>query len=83
LLFAVRDEPGALYKALEAFFLKRINLTKIESRPSRKRAWDYVFFVDLEGHREEERVREGIEELKKRAQMVKVLGSYPKALLKE
>ncbi len=83
LIFAVRDEPGALYRALEAFYLKGVNLTKIESRPSRKRAWDYVFFVDLEGHREEEAVRETLEELRKRTQMVKILGSYPKALLKE
>jgi len=83
LIFAVRDEPGALYKALEAFYLKGINLTKIESRPSKRRAWDYVFFVDLEGHKEEERVREVLEELRKRTQMVKILGSYPRALLSE
>ena len=83
LIFAVRDEPGALYRALESFYLKGINLTKIESRPSRKRAWDYVFFVDLEGHKDEEKVREVLEELKRRTQMVKILGSYPKALLSE
>lgn len=83
LIFAVRDEPGALYRALEAFYLKGVNLTKIESRPSRKRAWDYVFFVDLEGHKDEERIRDVLKELKKRTQMVKILGSYPKALLSE
>ncbi|RLJ70303.1 chorismate mutase/prephenate dehydratase [Hydrogenivirga caldilitoris] len=83
LIFAVRDEPGALYRALEAFYLKGVNLTKIESRPSRKRAWDYVFFVDLEGHREDEKVKEVLRELKSRTQMVKILGSYPKALLSE
>ncbi len=83
LIFAVRDEPGALYKALEAFYLKGINLTKIESRPSRRKAWDYVFFVDLEGHKEDENVREVLEDLKRRTQMVKILGSYPRALQRE
>ncbi len=83
LIFAVKDEPGALYRALEAFYRKGVNLTKIESRPSRKRAWDYVFFVDLEGHQEEERIREVLKDLKGRTQMVKLLGSYPRALLSE
>ncbi|NPB06321.1 MAG: prephenate dehydratase [Aquificae bacterium] len=79
-LFGVRDEPGALYKALEAFYKEGVNLTKIESRPSRKKAWDYVFFVDLEGHKEEKRVKRALDELSKRALFVKVLGSYPRAL---
>jgi chorismate mutase/prephenate dehydratase len=83
LIFAVKDEPGALYKALESFYKRGVNLTKIESRPSRKRAWDYVFFVDLEGHKEEDKVREVLEDLKNRTQMVKILGSYPRALLSE
>ncbi|EDP75953.1 prephenate dehydratase [Hydrogenivirga sp. 128-5-R1-1] len=83
LIFAVRDEPGALYRALEAFYEEGVNLTKIESRPSRRRAWDYVFFVDLEGHREDERVRRVLKKLGERTQMVKILGSYPRALLSE
>ena len=83
LIFAVRDEPGALYKVLEVFYKRGINLTKIESRPSRRKAWDYVFFVDMEGHREDPEVRETLNELKTRTQMVKILGSYPKALLSE
>jgi chorismate mutase/prephenate dehydratase len=83
LIFAVRDEPGALYRALEVFYENGINLTKIESRPSRRRAWDYVFFIDLEGHAEEPAVRETLEKLKSRTQMVKLLGSYPRALLSE
>ncbi len=83
ILFAVRDEPGALYKALEVFYVRGINLTKIESRPSRKKAWDYVFFVDLEGHKEEEHIKQALQELEKVTQMVKVLGSYPKALFRE
>jgi chorismate mutase/prephenate dehydratase len=80
LLFAVKDEAGALYKALEPFYKHGVNLTKIESRPSKERSWDYVFFVDLEGHMEEEKVKKAVEELKQRAKMVRVLGSYPSAL---
>ncbi len=80
LIFAVRDEPGALYKVLESFYAKKVNLTKIESRPSKKKAWDYVFFVDLEGHKEEEKVKEAIQELKAKTQMVKILGSYPESI---
>ncbi len=83
LIFGVKDEPGALYKALEVFYKHNINLTKIESRPSKKKAWDYVFFVDLEGHRKEEKVKNALEELKEKTQFVKVLGSYPKALKSE
>ncbi len=83
LIFAIKDEAGALYKALESFYRHGVNLTKIASRPSKKKLWDYVFFVDLEGHVEEDRVRNALELLKDRAQLVKVLGSYPKALLQE
>ncbi len=83
LIFAVRDEPGALYKALEAFYRKGVNLTKIESRPSRRRAWDYVFFIDLEGHKEDGHVKEALEELERRTLMVKILGSYPRAIFSE
>ncbi len=81
LLFAVRDEVGALYKALESFYKYGVNLTKIESRPSKRKVWDYVFFVDLEGHKENEPVKKALEELKKKSQMIKVLGSYPKAII--
>ncbi|MCS7262469.1 MAG: prephenate dehydratase [Aquificaceae bacterium] len=83
LIFAVKDEAGALFRALESFYRYGVNLTKIVSRPSKKKLWDYVFFVDLEGHVEEERVGKAIELLKERAQLVKVLGSYPRALLQE
>ncbi len=83
LIFAVKDEAGALYKALESFYSYNINLTKIVSRPSKKKLWDYVFFVDLEGHIEEERIKKALNLLQERCQMVKVLGSYPKALLQE
>jgi len=80
LLFAVKDEVGALYKALEPFYKNRVNLTKIESRPSREKSWDYVFFVDLEGHKDDPPVKKAIEELKEKAKLVRILGSYPSAL---
>jgi len=80
LLFAVKDEAGALYKALEPFYKHNVNLTKIESRPSKEKSWDYVFFVDLEGHIEDENVKRALEELKGRTKLVRVLGSYPSAL---
>jgi len=80
LLFAVKDEAGALYKALEPFYKHNVNLTKIESRPSKEKSWDYVFFVDLEGHIEDENVKRALKELKDRTKLVRVLGSYPSAL---
>jgi chorismate mutase/prephenate dehydratase len=55
----------------------RINLTKIESRPSKKKAWDYYFFVDLEGHRDEAKVKKAISELEEKCNFLKILGSYP------
>jgi len=80
LLFAVKDEAGALYKALEPFYKYGVNLTKIESRPSKEKSWDYVFFVDLEGHCDEKNVKNALRELKERTKMVRILGSYPSAL---
>jgi chorismate mutase/prephenate dehydratase len=81
LIFAVKDQAGALYKALESFYINGVNLTKIESRPSKRKAWDYVFFVDLEGHISEDKVRNSLKELRDRTQMVKILGSYPESIL--
>jgi len=78
LIFSVKDRVGALYDALYAFRKNRVNLTKIESRPSKKKAWDYYFFVDLEGHRNVVKVKQALKSLEKRAQFVKILGSYPR-----
>lgn len=74
------DSPGALHRLLEPFAKHRISLTRIESRPSRRRKWDYVFFLDVEGHAEEPRLQKALAKLKKRASLFKVLGSYPKAV---
>ena len=79
ILFSVKDEPGVLFRMLEPFARRGINLSKIESRPGRTKAWEYVFFVDLSGHVSEAPVAEAIEELKRHCRFVKVLGSYPNA----
>lgn len=77
ILFSIKDKVGALYEMLLPFAKHKINLTKIESRPSRQQAWQYVFFVDLQGHKEEERVKKALGELEQGCVFLKVLGSYP------
>lgn len=79
ILISTRNNPGALYHTLEPFARCGISMSKIESRPSRREAWDYVFFIDIEGHREDASVMEALKELDGRVTMVKVLGSYPRA----
>jgi chorismate mutase/prephenate dehydratase len=75
------DAPGALYRLLEPLAERGISMTRIESRPSRRRKWDYVFFIDIEGHADELPVAAALTELKRRASLFRVLGSYPKAIL--
>ena len=77
LVISLQDECGALERALHSFSSRGINLSKIESRPSRKKAWDYVFFVDLIGHFQDELVQSALAELKEHCSFVKWLGSYP------
>jgi chorismate mutase/prephenate dehydratase len=79
LLLVTRDEPGILYRVLGAFAQRGLNMTKIESRPSRRRAWEYVFFVDIDGHERDAPVATAIAEVQKASETVKVLGSYPRA----
>jgi len=74
--FAVRDGRGQLKRVLDVFDDLAINLTRIESRPSRQKAWDYVFLADLEGHREDESVKRLMASLEDRCAMVRHLGSY-------
>ena len=76
-LFALKDKPGALHDALVPFKTHHLNLTKIESRPSKKKAWEYIFFIDVEGHQSEVRMKRALKELKQRVARYKVLGSYP------
>ncbi|HEY7362565.1 MAG TPA: prephenate dehydratase [Methylomirabilota bacterium] len=77
ILFAMRNEPGALYRVLEPFSGRGLNLTKIESRPAKVRAWEYVMFVDFEGHRDTPVVAAALDEIRARTVFVKILGSYP------
>jgi len=77
IMFSVKDKVGALHEALVPFKKNRINLTKIESRPSKLRAWEYYFFVDLEGHVNNSKIKKTLKELKKSCSYLKILGSYP------
>ncbi len=74
------DSPGALHRLLEPFARRKISLTRIESRPSRRRKWDYVFFIDADGHADVEPLKSALEDLKAQASLIRVLGSYPKAV---
>ena len=75
-VFSLQDKPGALQRALDPFSKRGINLNKIESRPNRRKLWDYYFFVDIIGHYEDTQVQEALAELKSNCPMVKWLGSY-------
>lgn len=77
IMFSIKDKPGALYDILSPFKKAKINLTKIESRPSRRKAWEYIFFVDMEGHIDDKKVERAIETLKQGCLYLKILGSYP------
>ena len=79
IIFSAKHEPGSLYHAIGEFARRNINLTKIESRPTKKTAWEYNFYLDFEGHRTEAKCVEALKALEKYAIFVKVLGSYPKA----
>ena len=77
IMFSAKDRPGALYDILAPFKRAKINLTKIESRPSRRKAWEYIFFVDMLGHIEDKKVQRAIDSMKDACLFLKVLGSYP------
>jgi len=76
-MFSIKDRVGALHDMLVPFKKYSINLTKIESRPSKKKAWDYYFFVDLDGHCDDPRVKRALSELEAKCTFLKILGSYP------
>ncbi len=80
ILFSVQDKPGALVSALQSFEQCKINMSKIESRPSKQKDWEYVFYVDLGGHCEDDSVAQALEELRRHCSLVKLLGSYPDAV---
>jgi len=79
LMVSVSDKVGALHEAIAAFKKLKINMTKIESRPSKRKAWEYFFFIDCDGHAQDKKVAKAIEHLGKHCNFVKILGSYPNA----
>jgi chorismate mutase/prephenate dehydratase len=81
LLVFVHNKPGSLFDLLKPLAERNISMSNIESRPSRRGVWDYVFFIDIDGHRDDEIVCQAIADIEKASAMVTVLGSYPKAVL--
>jgi chorismate mutase/prephenate dehydratase len=81
LLISVNNKPGALYKLLQPIAQHKISMTRIESRPSRQAMWEYVFYIDVDGHRDDAAVAAALTALEDEAFAVKVLGSYPKAVI--
>ena len=81
LLVSTMNKPGALHRLLNPLASNGISMSRIESRPSRMTMWDYVFFIDIEGHKDDVAVAKALAELEQEAAMLKVLGSYPKAVM--
>jgi chorismate mutase/prephenate dehydratase len=79
IIFAASHTPGSLYHALGEFAERKINLTRIESRPTKQKPWEYNFYLDFEGHRGEGHCAEALKALEKNALFIKILGSYPRA----
>ncbi len=83
LLVSIKDKVGALYEMLLPIKKSGVNMTKIESRPSKKRAWDYYFFIDIEGHADHPKIRKMIAQMESKVKFLKVLGAYPASKAKE
>jgi chorismate mutase / prephenate dehydratase len=83
LVISIKDKVGALYEMLSPIRKYKVNMSKIESRPSKKKAWDYYFFIDFEGHADNPRVKKMLDEMDSKVKFVKVLGSYPAVSGKE
>lgn len=81
LLVSSPNRPGALFRLLEPIARHGLSMTRIESRPSRRGMWDYVFFIDIKGHQEDESMAQALTELQEEASLFKVLGSYPRGVL--
>ncbi len=81
LLVSSPNRPGSLYRLLEPIARHGLSMTRIESRPSGRGMWDYVFFIDLEGHMENESMANALEDLRQEASLFRVLGSYPRGIL--
>jgi chorismate mutase/prephenate dehydratase len=83
IMFSFKDRAGGLHVMLSPFARRNINMTKIESRPFKSRPWEYIFFIDIEGHQADSHVAEALEEMGRDSQYMKVLGSYPKSVVHE
>jgi chorismate mutase/prephenate dehydratase len=77
--FVSKDEPGILYKLLKPLAEAKINLTKIESRPLKTKVWEYMFFMDMDGHASQKKIANALEKLRRSCVSFKILGSYPRA----
>ncbi len=80
IVFSVKHRPKALYDFLKVFATRNVNLTKIESRPTRQKPWEYNFYLDFEGHREDKAPGEALKDLERNSLFLKILGSYPRAM---
>ena len=81
IVMTTKNKPGAMLELLEPLSKHGVSMTKLESRPSKQSLWDYVFFVDIEGHQTDAKVKAALQELQQRASLLKVLGSYPAAVV--
>ena len=79
IVYSVKHKPGAVYESLKEFASRNINLTKLESRPTRQKPWEYNFYLEFTGHRQDKEARDALKKLGETSVFVKVLGSYPKA----
>ena len=77
LVMSARNQPGAIHELLAPLAKHEVSMSRLESRPSRAGLWEYVFFVDIEGHQEDSKVSQALREVAEKAAFVKVLGSYP------
>ena len=81
MIFGLQHTPGSLYSVMQEFDRNKINLTKIESRPTKEKPWEYNFYVDFEGHIEEDNVKKAVNNIEKKCTFVKILGSYQRGTI--
>jgi chorismate mutase/prephenate dehydratase len=81
IIVAAKNQPGAIASMIEPFAKNKVSMTKLESRPSKTGLWEYVFFIDVEGHMTDSKVADSLKEIESKASFLKVLGSYPQSNL--
>jgi len=79
-LLAAKHEPGAIFELLEPLARNQISMTRLESRPSKQGLWEYMFFIDIEGHQDDAIISRALDEISVKAGLFKILGSYPKSI---